>query len=137
VSNIRICVKNKENVTLIKLSAQTLLVLIMSNNALTKKNAKITKSFVQITLVEIVGNNVKHWMDVLWMLHLNVLMDLVNQFHSVTSVNKMVVMLLLFVLLTNHIYALMGNVLVTKTSVEYNSHVHYPLHSYVKIRLAP
>jgi len=60
VSNIRICVKNKENVTPIKLSAQTLLVLIMSNNALTKKNAKITKSFVQITLVEIVGNNVKH-----------------------------------------------------------------------------
>jgi len=58
------------------------------------------------------------------MLHLNVLMDNVNQFHLVTSVNKMVVMLLLFVLLTNHIYALMGNVLVTKTSVEYNSHVH-------------
>jgi hypothetical protein len=71
------------------------------------------------------------------MLHSNVLMDLVNQFHSVTSVNKMVVMLLLSVLLTNHIYALMENVLVTKTSVEYNSHVHYPLHSYVKIRLAP
>lgn len=130
-------VKNKENVTLIKLSAQTQVVLIMSSNVLTKKNASITKSFVQITLVEIVGNNVKHWMDVLWMLHLNVLMDLVNQFHSVTSVNKMVVMLLLSVLLTNHIYALMGNVLVTKTSVEYNSHVHYPVHSYVKIRLAP
>jgi len=71
------------------------------------------------------------------MLHSNVLMDLVNQFHSVTSVNKMVVMLLLSVLLTNHIYALMGNVLVTKTSAEYNSHAHYPVHTYVKIRLVP
>lgn len=137
VSNSSLIVKKQENVTLIKLSAQTNTVLIMSNNVLTKKNAKLTKSFVQITLVEIVGNNVKHWVDVLWMLHLNVLMDLVNQFHLVTLVNKMVVMLLLFVLLTNHIYALMGNVLVTKTSVEYNSHVHYPVHSYVKIRLVP
>lgn len=53
-------VKNKENVTLIKLSAQTLVALIMSNNVLTKKNVSIAKSFVQITLVEIVGNNVKH-----------------------------------------------------------------------------
>lgn len=60
VSSLRLIVKNKENVTLIKLSAQTNTVLIMSNNVLTKKNAKITKSFVQITLVEIVGNNVKH-----------------------------------------------------------------------------
>lgn len=60
VSLIRLIVKNKENVILIKLSAQTNTVLIMSNNVLTKKNAKITKSFVQITLVEIVGNNVKH-----------------------------------------------------------------------------
>ena len=53
-------VKNKENVTLIKLSAQTLVVLIMSNNVLTKKNVLLTKLFVQITLAEIVGNNVKH-----------------------------------------------------------------------------
>jgi hypothetical protein len=39
VSNIRLNVKNKENVTLIKLSAQTKVVLLMSNNVLTKKNA--------------------------------------------------------------------------------------------------
>jgi len=60
VSNSSLIVKKQENVTLIKLSAQTNTVLIMSNNVLTKKNAKLTKSFVQITLVEIVGNNVKH-----------------------------------------------------------------------------
>lgn len=60
VSLIRMTVKNKENVTLIKLSAQTLVVLIMSNNVLTKKNVSLTKLFVQITLAEIVGNNVKH-----------------------------------------------------------------------------
>jgi len=53
-------VKNKENVTLIKLSAQTLVVLIMSNNVLTKKNALIIKLYVLIILVVIVGNNVKH-----------------------------------------------------------------------------
>lgn len=60
MSNSSLIVKKQENVTLIKLSAQTNTVLIMSNNVLTKKNAKLTKSFVQITLVEIVGNNVKH-----------------------------------------------------------------------------
>lgn len=65
----------------------------------------------------------------------NVLTEIVNQFHSVTLVYQMVVMLLFNVQAINLIYVLMENVLVIKTSVKYNLLAHMINHSDVKIKL--